>query len=260
MSDLVLWHGSPNTFDTFAHRRDEVRLGGYWTAADPVVAALYAGMGGVIYPVTAAPGVRVLDASGIDGVSPLHYLTPDELHLVTEAAERLGIRDKLSDPPGSGAEHFDHAEDRPCWEGLFQENVKQEDLGELIRACGYDAVLTHDSTEGIVGDMRATALRDLARRKPIPGLEDGATPETPSDFIRLNRCGVSLRTAERETPVLGFLTPESAEIHAALVITAASVLQAWETGGALPERPGLDALQTMASAPFALPMAGGMRR
>ena len=171
-----------------------------------------------------------------------------EQKMVLDSASMLDV--ELTDPPGSGAEHFDNASDESCWEGLLCEDVEPTQINALLRECGWDAVLCHDSTGGVRGDIRLRTAKTF-------GLQAGN--ESFNEMVKAASFDATLMLAyadklERHadyTAVMGFLEPKHALIDVKGALSAKVLLQAWHAGTPLPEMASLDSLRQTCVRPLA---------
>lgn len=191
----IVWHGSPARFAVFEHRDVLTRLYAHWASADPVIAALYAGPGGHVYPVSAAPGVRMLDAGGFPGVAPLHFLEDEQLSAVREAYGSLRDDQEVL---GSADEVFGlecrllglpRVPDRSCWEGVVDEiDMDGEDTNAILRRLGFQAVLSWERGGATAGDLerrfgRANAIWSTATQRLAASLRRPTGGELAIAFL-----------------------------------------------------------------------------
>lgn len=246
----ILWHGSPARFSRFEQRHERTRLDAYWTAADPTVAALYAGAGGWVQGIALPAEARILDATGGHDRRPLHYLDASEVGAALGVLETIGWENPEDGmEPGDALRHFDQAIDEGmCWEGLMLEDIPGAAMRHLLQGLGYQAVLCHDSTEGIRYDIherqRAGAPGPLSGRPgtmPFPveqeALLQQALARPEGAHLRLVRDVVaSIQRDAEAVPVLALLDADDARMVGA-ALAGQAVLHAYLAGRRLPETP-----------------------
>ncbi len=236
---ITVWHGSPFKFESIAQRSPLTRLHAYWTTADPLLAALYAGPTGWVLPVMPADGHPVLDASGWPGQADLHELSQDARDRLGEALEMVGLPpvDEDGSPFGESRRTLAFSlrkgfsgrgviPEGVHWEGVVQEDQHDnEDLNAVLRHCGYQAVLTVDPLPGILSDIHGRWLTTFApfdfdrveatQTNRAALLHDLACPPGAEALAIIKRCLGIIAREGRQPITIGFLEPEAAMVTGA---------------------------------------------